>query len=93
MDRRDFLAAWIQALLLAIFPFLRARPLEQSLAVAFALVDKMPEGITTEKWGWWVNHAAWSMARGYDLRWQIGQNEEALDELLSRTQCVPTSTL
>lgn len=27
MDRRDFLAAWIQALLLAIFPFLRERPL------------------------------------------------------------------
>jgi hypothetical protein len=27
MDRRDFLAAWVQALLLAIFPFLRERPL------------------------------------------------------------------
>lgn len=39
MDRRDFLAAWIQALLLAIFPFLRERP-AAAKALAGELADR-----------------------------------------------------
>lgn len=39
MDRRDFLAAWIQLLLLSIFPWMRPRP-EIAQKVAEALVDR-----------------------------------------------------
>lgn len=81
MDRRDFLAAWIQALLLAIFPFLRERPLVQSRAIAEAYVERM----TVSEWGWWVYDAKWYLVRGYDMRWQIRQHTEVLDELLRHT--------
>lgn len=93
MDRRDFLAAWIQALLLAIFPFLRGRPMEQSHAIAEAIVDKMPPGIAATEYGHWANYVTWSLVRSYDLRWRIGQNAEVLDqhlrEMLRHTQFVP----
>lgn len=39
MDRRDFLAAWIQLLLLAIFPWMRPRP-EIARKVAEELVTR-----------------------------------------------------
>lgn len=40
IDRRNFLALWFQALLLALFPMLRPKP-EAALKVAEGLVDRM----------------------------------------------------
>ena len=34
------------------------------------------------EWGWWANYVAWHMARGYNLRWKIGQHVNIMDEVL-----------
>src|SRR5215470_5780465 len=101
VDRRNFLQLWFQALLMAIFPSLFAQP-----KVLEALAAKAAE-IQMEQWGWTANYVVWQLVRGYDLRWQIGQNQrvldehlrsrieqnqQALDELLTRTAYDPSST-
>jgi hypothetical protein len=39
--------------------------------------------------GWWANHAAWHMVRGYNLRWKIGQHTNIMDEVLRHTAYMP----
>jgi hypothetical protein len=39
--------------------------------------------------GWWANYAAWHMARGYNLRWKIGQHTNIMDEVLRHTAYMP----
>jgi hypothetical protein len=41
------------------------------------------------QWGWWANYAAWHMARGYNLRWKIGQHTNIMDEVLRHTAYMP----
>jgi hypothetical protein len=41
------------------------------------------------EWGWWANIAAWSMVRGYNLRWKIGQHTNIMDEVLRHTAYMP----
>ena len=39
--------------------------------------------------GWWANYAAWHLARGYNLRWKIGQHTNIMDEVLRHTAYMP----
>jgi hypothetical protein len=39
--------------------------------------------------GWWSNYAAWHMVRGYNLRWQIGQHTNIMDEVLRYSAYMP----
>lgn len=71
MDRRNFITAGICAVLYAIFPWLRPKPV-------------LPP-ITELELGWWQNYAMWNMVRGYDLRWTIGENANLMDEMLVHT--------
>jgi hypothetical protein len=41
------------------------------------------------QWGWWAAYAFWHMARGYDLRWQIGRHTNIMDEILRHTAYMP----
>jgi hypothetical protein len=41
------------------------------------------------QWGWWAAYAFWHMARGYDLRWKIGQHTNIMDEVLRHTAYMP----
>lgn len=41
------------------------------------------------EWGWWANYAAWHLARGYNLRWKIGQHVNIMDEVLRHTAYMP----
>lgn len=58
MDRRDFLIAWIQLLLLSLFPWMRSeRGLEASAGIAEALVangvtqtELLVQGIGVHVW-------------------------------------------
>lgn len=43
------------------------------------------------EWGWWANYVAWHMARGYNLRWKIGQHTNIMDEVLRHTAYMPPS--
>jgi hypothetical protein len=43
------------------------------------------------EWGWWANYVAWHMARGYNLRWKIGQHVNIMDEVLRHTAYMPPS--
>lgn len=43
------------------------------------------------EWGWWANYAAWHLARGYNLRWKIGQQTNIMDEVLRHTAYMPPS--
>jgi hypothetical protein len=43
------------------------------------------------EWGWWANYVAWHMARGYNLRWKIGQHINIMDEVLRHTAYMPPS--
>lgn len=43
------------------------------------------------EWGWWANYAFWHMARGYNLRWKIGQHTNIMDEVLRHTAYCPPS--
>jgi hypothetical protein len=72
MDRRGFIAGGISAFFLALFPWLRPKP------VLLPVISEL-------ELGWWQNYAMWNMVRGYDLRWQIGQHMNILDESLVRT--------
>jgi hypothetical protein len=40
-------------------------------------------------YGWWGNYACWHMARGYNLRWKIGQHTNIMDEVLRHTAYMP----
>ena len=52
-------------------------------------------GITpaTLEWGWWANYAAWAFVRGYNLRWQMGQNVNLLYDTLRNTAYLPTTAV
>ena len=39
--------------------------------------------------GWWGNFACWHMARGYNLRWKIGQHINVMDDVLRHTAYMP----
>lgn len=41
------------------------------------------------QWGWPTAYAFWHMARGYDLRWKIGQHTNIMDEVLRHTAYMP----
>lgn len=43
------------------------------------------------EYGWWQNYAMWHMARGYNLRWKIGQKTNIMDEVLRHTAYMPPS--
>jgi len=43
------------------------------------------------EWGWWANYVAWHLARGYNLRWKIGQHVNIMDEVLRHTAYMPPS--
>lgn len=43
------------------------------------------------EWGWWANYACWHLARGYNLRWRIGQHTNIMDEVLRHTAYMPPS--
>lgn len=43
------------------------------------------------EWGWWANYVAWHMARGYNLRWKIGQHTNIMDEVLRHSAYMPPS--
>jgi hypothetical protein len=40
-------------------------------------------------WGYPTAYAFWHMARGYDLRWKIGQHTNIMDEMLRHTAYTP----
>lgn len=40
-------------------------------------------------YGSWANQAFWHMARGYNLRWKIGQHINIMDEVLRHTAYMP----
>jgi hypothetical protein len=44
------------------------------------------------EWGWWANYVAWLMVRGYNLRWQIGQNLNLVFDSLRNTAFMPSSS-
>lgn len=41
------------------------------------------------QWGWPTAYAFWHFARGYDLRWKIGQHTNIMDEVLRHTAYMP----
>lgn len=43
------------------------------------------------EWGWWANYVCWHMARGYNLRWKIGQHTNIMDEVLRHSAYMPPS--
>lgn len=43
------------------------------------------------QWGWYMNYAFWHLARGYNLRWKIGQHVNIMDEVLRHTAYMPPS--
>lgn len=40
-------------------------------------------------WGGWAEYAAWCMVRGFNLRWQIGQNTNLMFDSLRNTAYMP----
>jgi hypothetical protein len=44
------------------------------------------------QWGWPTARAFWHMARGYDLRWKIGQHTNILSEVLRHTAYTPPNS-
>lgn len=81
IDRRNFLALWIQAMLLAIFPSLRPAP-AAALKVAEGLVDRM-----AFKGGQWKLSV---IIRGYELDdgWYqaLRENPELREAVLKESQ-------
>lgn len=53
------------------------------------------QGVTLEMatmaWGWWTCYMFWQQARGYHLRWMIGQHTNIFDEFLRNTAYFPTN--
>jgi hypothetical protein len=45
----------------------------------------------TLAWGWPFLYAIWQQARGYHLRWMIGQHTNIFDEFLRNTAYMPTN--
>jgi hypothetical protein len=43
------------------------------------------------EWGWWANLAMFHMVRAYNLRWQVGQHTNIMDDSLRYTAYLPTS--
>jgi hypothetical protein len=43
------------------------------------------------EWGWWANLAMYYMVRAYNLRWQVGQHTNIMDDSLRYTAYLPTS--
>lgn len=41
------------------------------------------------QWGWWAAYAFWHFARGYNLRWKIGQHTNIMDEVSRHTAYMP----
>lgn len=72
IDRRDFLALWIQALLLALFPFLRERPL-----AARRLADELADRELIRLVASTKDCPIWNMPVIEQTRWTISS---ALDD-------------
>ncbi len=47
--------------------------------------------MATMAWGWWTNYMFWQQARGYHLRWMVGQHTNIFDEFLRNTAYYPTN--
>lgn len=47
--------------------------------------------MATMAWGWWTNYMFWQQARGYHLRWVIGQHTNIFDEFLRNTAYFPSN--
>jgi hypothetical protein len=47
--------------------------------------------MATMAWGWWTNYMFWQQARGYHLRWMVGQHTNIFDEFLRNTAYFPTN--
>jgi hypothetical protein len=62
-------------------------------ANVFGLVNPQTESIemATLAWGWWTNYMFWQQARGYHLRWMVGQHTNIFDEFLRNTAYFPTN--
>lgn len=47
--------------------------------------------MATMAWGWWACYMFWQQARGYHLRWMVGQHTNIFDEFLRNTAYMPTN--
>ena len=66
LSRRDLLVGLFQALLLALFPWLRT---ERGVQVVADGVEAMvPEFVGS---GWWADEAMRHLLRGYNLTWRM----------------------
>jgi hypothetical protein len=74
VDRRDFLVTMMQALLMALFPWLRS---ERGAQVAAQAAQTMVPVEVVH--GWWAQSATWHMARSYNFTWR-----QQASELLGR---------